>query len=411
MCVGATTHQSARFNVKTTGAGAVGVEVADNDSMTGAVLSPTVARNGYGAGTVEVVGLTPGTRYWWRGRDSGTTDTARTGTFLTDPVAPGEPASHTIGLWGDAGLTPAYPGIGTQVPHRSSFHPVAQTMLQRAVAEDWARIVSLGDDIYYNLGSGSFGLSADATAAQYRSQFDDELLHEARHQLVYSCPWVRLRDDHDTADNDCHSGSPGVNNANAVYRERIPSYDLPAAGDTGGIWHSFDIARVRYIASDTRSDRVPGSTMLGAEQLAWLEAELVAAHDTAEALVWLMPTPWLGTHHDTWGGYIAERSTLADLIGDTGWRGRLQMMTADVHAAAIDTGASNPWGRFPITLCASVDATPSGPTSRQYDVAWRPGRGQYATLRVDDHGGDLALTTTIWRGTRALAWHTHTITV
>lgn len=402
MCVGAATHESMRFNVKVTGSGPVGVAVADNPDMVGAVLSPTVAQNAYKAGTVEVTGLEPGTRYWWRGNDSGIVDQSVAGTFLTDPGPPGDPASFTIGLWGDAGLTPVVPGVGTQVPHRSSFHPGFGVMLQRALAEGWLRVVSLGDEIYYNLGSGSFGLPAAATASQYRSQWDDIFAHAVRHELYRSVPWVYLWDDHDYAQNDSDSTAPGRDNACTVYRERCPSYLLPAGTGAAPIYHSFVIGRVLFIASDTRSDRLR-PTMLGSAQLAWLEGMLAASD--ADALVWLMPTPWNDTREDTWGGFVAERNTVRQMLGDYGWLGRMQMMTADIHAAAIDSGANNRHGGFPITLCASMDATISGPNSDLYDVAWRPGRGQYATLRVDDHGGDIVVSTAIWRGHRQLAGH------
>src|SRR5690625_5772975 len=148
MCVGAATHESMRFNVKVTGSGPVGVAVADNPDMVGAVLSPTVAQNAYKAGTVEVTGLEPGTRYWWRGNDSGIVDQSVAGPFLTDPGPPGDPASFTIGRWGDAGPTPVAPGDGTPVPHRTSFDPGCGAKPQGALAGGWRRGAALGRGIY-----------------------------------------------------------------------------------------------------------------------------------------------------------------------------------------------------------------------------------------------------------------------
>lgn len=408
MCVGAVTDATARFNAKVTdGTSGIRVHIADNPEMAGAVATATETVNGYTAATCEITGLTADTRYWWQVEDSGTLDTSTTGQFVTDPAPAGTPASFTIGLWGDAGLTPAYPGVGTQVPHRSSFHPVFATIRERALAERWRRIVSLGDEIYYNLGSGSFGLSADATVSQFRAQWDDIFLHEDRHALYRDAPWVYAWDDHDFGPNDSDSTDPGRDNVTAVYRERCPSYDLPAGTGSNPIYHSFNIGRILFVVSDTRSDRTD-STVLGATQTTWLENTLNASN--AAALVWLMPTPWLGEHADSWAGHTTERSELADLIADTGWSGRTTMLTADIHAAAIASGAANPYGGWPITLCASVDATTSGASGSQYDVSWRPGRGQYATLRVDDLGSDIALTSSICRGSRSLAWHTLTVT-
>ena len=60
--------------------------------------------------------------------------------------------------------------------------------------------------------------------------------------------------------------------------------------------------------------------MLGAGQRAWLERELLAAHDHYALVVWVNPNPWIApgaAGADNWGGYEAERRELADFIADS----------------------------------------------------------------------------------------------
>ena len=87
---------------------------------------------------------------------------------------------------------------------------------------------------------------------------------------------------------------------------------LPLAADADGpIAQAFDIGRVRFIMTDTRSERHPGErTMLGARQLAWLLAELErAARDPVALLVWVNTVPWIADDGDGngWGPFAAER--------------------------------------------------------------------------------------------------------
>lgn len=401
MTVGGVTDTSAVCAVRVTG-GPVRVAYSTSPDMASPSYSASTSVDSTGVAKVALTGLTPDTRYYWRVEDNGVVDSAVTGQLLTDPVAAGQPASYTIGCIGDAGLAPVVPGVTGAAVSRLSNHPIFDTVRQRAVAEGWRRVCHLGDVCYYDLGSGNHGLSATASAAQYRSMWDDVLAQPRQHQLYRSVPWVYMWDDHDFGPDNSNASSPGAANALMVYRERIPHYTLPA-GTGKPVYHSFIIGRVLYIASDTRSARVPGSTMLGSDQLAWLEDLL--ATSTAEALVWLMPTPWLGLSSDTWAGFVDEQATIAGWLEAGDWPRRMLMINADAHTLAISSAAGNPHGGFPVVLCAGLDASPHTWTS-QYDMGMWPGREQYATVRVDDSGDDISLTATVWRRTRAISWIT-----
>ncbi|TBL44234.1 metallophosphoesterase family protein [Verrucosispora sp. SN26_14.1] len=345
-------------------------------------------------------GLTPGTRYWWRVEDNGVVDTSVTGTFVTDPAPVGDPASYTVACIGDAGITPVVPGVTGAAVSRLSNHPIFDTIRQRALAEGWLAVIHHGDLHYYDLGSGSHGLSSAASVAQYRGALDDVFAQPRQHELYRSAQFAWMHDDHDYGPNDSDSTSPGRANYLQVYRERIATPTLPL-GAGNPVFYSWQTGRVLHILSDTRSARVPGSTMLGAAQLAWLQTLL--ATSTAEALVWHMPTPWLGLGADTWAGFTSERATIVGWLQARNWHRRMVMINADAHTLAISSAAGNAHGGFPVVLCAGLDASPHTWTA-QYDQGMWPGREQYATVRVDDTGRDISLTATVWRRTRPIRW-------
>lgn len=400
MIVGAVTDTTARFAVRAT-TGPVRVAYSASPSMTSPSYSASAALSS-GAAQVQVSGLTPDTRYWWQVEDGGVLDASATGQLLTDPPL-GEPASFTVATCGDAGLTPRWRGVAGAAPQRLSNHPVFDTIRTRALAEGWRRVCHLGDMCYYDLGSGNHGLSASATAAQYRGQWDDILAQPRQAALYRQVSLAYVWDDHDFGPNDSNSGSPGRSNACTVYRERMPSYPLPAGAGANPIYQSWQIGRVLFIASDVRSDRVPGTTMLGAPQIAWMES--VLSTSDAAALVWLMPVPWLGMTSDNWQGFPAEKAALVQMLGDLGWLDRMVQVSADKHVLAMESGRGGnaSGGGFPIMLCASLDAS-IGSYTTQYDIGMWPGRNQYGTVTVRDDGGDIAIGLTAWRHTRPVAW-------
>lgn len=402
MAVGAVTDGSAKFTAKVDD-GPMGVSISTDPSFSSVFNASSVAVDADGVATSEVSILQSDTRYYWRVRDDGVRDDTITGQLLTDPT-PGEPASFTIGCVGDAGLRPQVPGVSGAATSRLSNHPVFDTVRERALAEDWRRLVHLGDICYYDLGSGNHGLSSTASAAQYRTMWDDILAQPRQHELYRSVPWVYVWDDHDYGPNDSDSTAPGRDNACTVYRERVPSYDLPAGSGANPVYHSFHIGRVLFVVSDTRADRDPSAsppTMLGSAQLAWLDSLL--GSDESAALVWLMPTPWIGSASDTWAGFTAERATLVEMLDDHGWLSKTFMVNADKHVVALESGQGGNanHGGFPIMLCAPLDAAP-GTITTTYDGGMWAARAQYGTVTVTDTGDDIAISGTVWRRTRAL---------
>jgi hypothetical protein len=403
--VGATTDTAAWVRGKVTGV-STRLAVSLSADLSAPIYYGPDAPTADGMVSLEATGLTANTRYYYALEDDSVLDTGFSGTFLTHPVAAGERASFIIGAAGDAGLTGA--GDDSYITSAVSDNPVFDTMRTQALAEDWLFFAHLGDMHYRNI--------ATADSALYRAAYDDSLTFngtlgaDARQGRFYrDTALAYVWDDHDFGPNNSDSTAAGNANANAVYRERVPHYTLPAAD---AIYQSWQVGRVLFIASDVRSIRDPNSdpqaptkTMLGSAQKTWMENLL--ASTSAEALVWITPSRWLadGTGTDTWNSFLHERDELIDMFGDLGWLDRMIQLTADMHSLSISSGPGNPWGAFPIYMLASMDSD-FGSTDPLYDIGSTPGRQQYGTIAVQDNGHTIALTGTGYiNGT---VWRAHT---
>lgn len=412
MVVGAVTDTSARFVVKVTTGPNIRIKYSVNADMSSAAFSASTAVDAQKVASVTVSTLSANTRYYWQVEDNAVVDTAQTGQVITDAVAAGTAWSFTIGAAGDGGLTPSYPGTSGSAVSRLTNHPVYSTIASRAQSEAWRRFIHLGDLHYYNLGSGSFGLSSAATVAQYRGAYDDVLAQANQAALYRAVGWVYVWDDHDYGPDNADGTYVTKANAAAAYRERAPSYTLPAAAS---IYHSFVMGRVQFIVSDTRYNRSPSTdadtaakTMLGSAQKTWMDGVLAAS--TSEALVWITPTPWCDSGTDTWASYLTERAEMVTMFADNGWAGRMCALSADHHSLFMQTEdmvrTSTPLiaSHFPVYHFASLDATPStgsqsdvGPIGQVSTLNNVPGRGQWGTLKIDDSGDAISITGTGWR--------------
>ncbi|MEU0584593.1 alkaline phosphatase D family protein [Streptomyces sp. NPDC006132] len=369
--------------------------VADNEAMTGAVTIGPATASAEGVLAFTVTGLTPDTRYWYV-VDAGGLNVSYKGTFRTHPGPVGEPLSYVFGAAGDAGLVGD--GDDSYITSAVSDNPVFDTMRAQAAAEEWAWFSHLGDLHYRNINTN--------TPASFRTAYDD--VHnfnlgfnpDARQgKFLRGQAITYVWDDHDFGANDSNRLSASNPAANQVYREVVPHY--PLAGGATGIYQSWQVGRVLYIASDCRSFRDPNSdpqgpakTMLGAGQKTWMANLLATARDGgAEALVWQSSSRWIGGS-DTWSSFEHERAEMVEMFGDLGWLNRMIYMTADEHALSICSGPYNPYGHFPMFMFASMDSDYGGNTTEIYDVGQSAGRQRYGTMRVTDHGHTIALTGT-----------------
>jgi len=388
----ATSSTAAVFVVGVT-TGPVRIAYSTSDTMDNPAYSSSTSVDAQGIAKIVVTGLSPETRYWWRGEDNSVIDDSRTGTFVTPPTE-GSPASYTFIASGDAGLGGDGGYTGTELlPHRISNHPVHKIIAERMVAEDWLANIELGDILYYN-----FGADVGDTLTDYRRGYDDLFLQPNQVELFQSGNFIHIWDDHDYGPNDSDGTHPGKPNAAQVFREREPHHALP---ESGAIYRTWTWGRVQVVIWDCRYHRSPtaeadspSKTMLGADQKAWFQG--VLASSTAEVMIVISPVQWITGITDSWPGYTYERQEVADMITSSGWAGRMVMISADSHKLAIDTGASNHWGGWPTAVFAARDASPSNLTTG-YDVLVQGGIGQYGTVTVTDLGSIITVKLTAWK--------------
>jgi alkaline phosphatase D len=421
LTVGAVTSSTARVIADIAGSTAR-LAVSDSpDLSTPAWFTPDgVSSDGAHRFTAE--GLSPSSEYFYGVEDDGVLDTVTTGRFRTHaPV--GLPWSHTVATIGDAGLSPVYPGSGTELlPSRISNAPTFDTV--RLANPDM--VAHLGDLTYYDLGSGDHGVVGGGSVDNYRRMFTDVFAQSRQHRLYREVPFQYMWDNHDygyTPSPGYPDGTvPGKGIAAQVYRERIPHYPTPEA--TGSPYQSWQMGRVLYILNDTRYNRSftldpdsPTKTMLGEQQLDWMFNLLQTT--TAEALVWLMPTPWLhdGGQH-TWGAFSYERAAIVNFLTTTPvpasggarmWSQSMVQVSADIHALGLCSPQHNPYGNFPVMLTAGIDATPHHGNDAQYNLGYQGGREQWGTVGVADDGTQITITLTGWY--QSSPWGSQSLTV
>ena len=404
---GKTTDTTAQVKVRMVATGGPStLLVADNEAMTGAASLGPLSQGADGMITWNLTGLDPATQYWVVVND-GALNNSYKATFRTHPGPAGERFSYTFGAAGDAGLTGD--GYDGYISSAVSNSPVFDTMRAQSVAEQWLWFSHLGDLHYRNISTNDVAAFRTAYFENMNfGAFTNPVARQAQFIRSQACTYVW--DDHDFGANNSNRTSASNPAANSVYREAVPSYAVPV---TTGIYQSWMVGRVLYIASDVRSFRdpntdpqTPAKTLLGSAQKTWMENLLSTARDDgAEALVWQSPSRWVGSD-DTWSDFLHERLEMVQLFGDTGWLDRMVMMTADMHALSICSGPHNPYGRFPMFMFAGMDAGAWSTSATDYDIGSVSGRRQYGTMRVQDNGHTIALTGTGYRDGTEMMRHT-----
>jgi alkaline phosphatase D len=299
------------------------------------------------------------------------------GRFRTLPAA-GAAASFTVAFSGDAAtgsVSPVFNAIRAQEP---------------------LMFIHLGDLHYENISINNQSL--------FHAAYDRVLRSEPQARLLREVPSDYIPDDHCIGPNNADGTSASIPAATAVYRSRVPHYPLP---DSVGLWHTFDVGRVRFIVTDQRSQASPQGntddsfkTMLGAAQKTWFKNLL--SNSAGMLIVWVCPR-WFGVPamagSDSWGGFTTERTELADYV-KANCHGRVVVLSADLHTLAVDDGTNHDFATgggepLPCFQAAALDQTPvSGGLT--YSHGEYLNSGQYGTMQIADSGG--ASIGVTWRG-------------
>ncbi|MGI9657322.1 MAG: alkaline phosphatase D family protein, partial [Gaiellaceae bacterium] len=263
-----------------------------------------------------------------------------------------------------------------------------------------------GDFYYADIGENN--------PDRFREQFQRALTRPAQAALYREVPVAYTWDDHDYGPNDADRTAPSREAARAIYRETVPHYELAAGAGDEAIYQAFTMGRVRFLLTNTRSERDPSAlpagdqrSMLGVEQKRWLKEELLAANGTYPVIVWVNSVPWIAEPSpggDNWSGFAEERAELSNFIADNAIEG-IVMVSGDAHMVAIDDGSNSDYSTnggaaFPVFHAAALDRRGSlkgGP----YSEGAFPGSGQFGLFSVEDDGGSrvvVSLRGLNWKG-------------
>ncbi|WP_436498237.1 alkaline phosphatase D family protein [Actinokineospora sp. HUAS TT18] len=338
------------------------------------VMSPTADVGDDGVVRMVVDGLAPGTVHRYRIEVDGHADGAR-----------------GVGELRTAGATSVTVAFGA----------CARTGSNGAVYD---AIRDLRPDLHVATGDLHYGNPDTPDISRFAGFYRRTLTAPAQAALYRSVPVAYMWDDHDYGPNDADASAPTRSAARAAYDRYVPHYPLPS-GPGGAINQAFTLGRVRFVLTDTRSERTAES-MLGDRQLAWLRHELVTASREHSVVIWVNPDPWIARADptaDDWGGYPEERRLLADTIADAGIR-NLVMVSGDAHMVAIDDGTNTDYSTsghpgFPLLHAGALDR-PGGVKGGPYSGGVFPGAGQFGTVAVTDTGASVEVTLTgrDWRG-------------
>jgi len=326
-------------------------------------------------GEYRLDGLTPATEYF-AGLRAGTGTLARFRTFGRGPC------SFVAAFASCAG--------GTRVVPMS--HVSNSGVFAALAALDPDVFVHMGDLHYYNIPGPA--RPVEAVAGLFRRALDRVLSQERQALFYRRTPLVYVWDDHDYGTDNADGGAPTRDAARYYYASDFPAYATPLAPQADGpIAQVFAIGRVRFLMTDTRSERnYAQRTMLGPRQLAWLLAELErAARDQVALLVWINTVPWItaDTDGEGWGPFAEERRQIGARITALGLGPRLVMLSGDAHMLAFDDGRNNRHGGFVVAQAAPLDRfvrRKGGPYS--HDPPDQK-NGQFGVLRVTDDGTTL----------------------
>lgn len=303
---------------------------------------------------VDVVGLQPATRYFYRFiervPEAGTTAAiSATGTFRTAP-----PADQHVDV------RFAYSGDS-----EAGFQPF--TLLDAVRQEHPDFFVYLGDTIYADTDSPAGNVTQippAETLPVYRAKYQENRQDAFLQALLAATPAYAIWDDHEVTNDFAGEAVDPTLLAHGLqaFLEYMPI--RPDAADPGQLFRRFRWGRaVDLFILDARQYRsaerfcvrdghlvlipivqdprcvltelaAPERTMLGARQKAWLTRELLTSEATFKVIVNAVPMSALYVlPYDRWESYVAEREALLQFM-----RANLRnviFLTTDLHGTLI----------------------------------------------------------------------------
>jgi alkaline phosphatase D len=305
--------------------------------------------------------------------------------------------------------------LRTETISRGKFHtfPVGASSFKLLIAADadpadadqraFAAMLAEQPLLFINLGDMFYRDTNTTTLDEHLQNYDVVLNSSTEGPLYRGMGLAYMWDDHDYCGDNSDGTSAGRVAAQNAYRMRVPHYPLGTIDGTVG--QAFTVGRVRVIMTDLRSGSASASTpesasksRLGVTQKAWFKQELLSARDAGFPLIfWVCTTPWIDAAKlgaDTWGGYAAERTEIANFLRDNRIK-NVVLLSADMHALAYDDGTHSDYatgGGLPLIVIQSASITSLGNAKGgPYTAGPFEGPTQYGILEITDTGGSSIL--------------------
>jgi phosphodiesterase/alkaline phosphatase D-like protein len=230
---------------------------------------------------------------------------------------------------------------------------------------------------FIHLGDLHYSNPKRANTAKRLNYYDRAIARSGPAALLKRLPFVYTWDDHDFFHNDTGGDKDDDTRvarlfARAAYDIYFPHYDFPNGAAQQGIYHSFQVGRALFLITDLRYNQQwygeadgAAKTVLGQEQLAWLDGHFARAADY-DLIVMTSSFPWIGDasdDHGGWADYPTARRQLANLIKQRNVTNLCQI-GADAHMLAIDDGSHSGYaslpgapgkGGFPVFVAGPLD--------------------------------------------------------
>ena len=269
-------------------------------------------------GIVEVIGLKPATRYFYK-------------PVLDRQVYPEPPFSF---------VTAPPKGFQTRVRFAfisgiGDFEKYIEQW-RRPIIRSWQELSRIPINFLLQLGDNVYAGSTEPEV-QRRIYYWHRRL-SAFQKVMAVTPTLAIWDDWDYADNDSDGTAPGKERSLRTFKEfwANPSY---GEASNPGIYFRFSWGDVDFFMLDGRYHRSPNNskddgqkTMLGRAQLMWLKQGLAESQATFKFLV--SGSQWNSKEKtDSWRSFMRERNELFQFIIDKGIEG-VVLLSGDRHLTA-----------------------------------------------------------------------------
>ena len=282
-----------------------------------------------------------------------------------------------------------------------------------AAITDW---IAWDADLNIFTGDYDYADPVDTTVTGQLGHVEYQSMYWGNAPLIQTAWGYSCRSDHDSTTDGGDSDNTWTAANLLAFQEAFPYVSpLPDPNDpVHGLYQSWVCGRVRFIMTDIRNTGrspsadtdQPGKTMLGADQLAWLQEQLVMPEPLK---VIITDTNWMGASTSTdscgpgWTYYTYERGQITAFIAaNQAAVQNVVLWHGDGHAVACQTGPGNPWGGFPVYCAAPVRQTGaawSAELSATFAQVYNNSGGecrQYGRVTITDTGQQITVNFQGW---------------